>query len=73
MSATRTQVHLSEDQRLRTDRLKSIEGTTTAEVVRRALDACPERVDPDPGPSLSATLGAVPDASAPDRDEWARG
>ena len=73
MSATRTQVYLSDDQRSRIDRLTSTEGVTMAEIVRRALDAYLDQVDPDPAPALRATFGAVPDASAPDRDEWARG
>ena len=39
MSATRTQVYLTEQQRERIDDLASAEGVTLAEIVRRALDA----------------------------------
>ena len=73
MSATRTQVYLSEEQRARVDRLTRSEGVTLAEVVRRALDRYLEETDPDPGPALRATFGSIPDASAPSRDEWDRG
>jgi hypothetical protein len=44
-----------------------------AEVVRRALDSYLADEFPDPRPALAQTFGAIPDATAPDRDEWDRG
>jgi len=72
MSATRTQVYLSEEQRRRIDAVAAAEGVTMAEIIRRALDSylTPEA---DVGSALSATFGADPDASAPPRGDWDRG
>jgi hypothetical protein len=72
MSATRTQVYLTEDQRRRIDEVVRAEGTTLADVVRRALDAY-LNTDLDSDAALTATFGADPDACGPNRDEWARG
>ena len=71
MSATRTQVYLTEEQRRQIDQIVRAEGVTLAEVVRRAIDVylAAER---DPGPALVATFGADPDAHVPSRDEWDR-
>lgn len=71
MSATRTQVYLTEEQRRRIDEIVRWEGLTLAEVIRRALDAYLP-ADRDPATALSATFGADPGASAPSRDEWDR-
>ena len=73
MSATRTQVYLTEEQRTRIDTLAAAEGVTMAEIVRRALDAYLDEESPDPRPALAATFGADPYAAAPSRDEWDRG
>lgn len=72
MSATRTQVYLTADQRQRIDEIAQAEGVTLAEVVRRALDAYLS-ADRDAAADLSATFGADPDAGAPSRDDWDRG
>ncbi len=71
MSATRTQVYLTAEQRLRIDEIARAEGVTLAEVVRRALDVYLQD-ELDPKEALAATFGADPDARAPSRDEWAR-
>jgi len=72
MSATRTQIYLSEHQRQRIDDLTRSEGISLAEVVRRALDAyLPVSVDPTA--ALAETFGADPDAQVPDRADWDRG
>ena len=43
-----------------------------AELVRTAVDEfLADEVDP--ADALAATFGAVPDASAPSRDDWRRG
>ena len=72
MSATRTQIYLTEDQRRHIDEIANAEGVTMAEVIRRALDAYLAR-ECDPSAALSATFGADPAAEAPDRGEWERG
>ena len=72
MSATRTQIYLTEDQRRHIDEIAGAEGVTMAEVIRRALDAYLAR-EGDPAAALSATFGGDPNARAPGRDEWDRG
>jgi len=73
MSATRTQIYLTEEQRQRVDALAEAEGVTMAEIIRRALDAYLEDENPDPRPALAATYGADPTLVAPSRTEWERG
>lgn len=72
MSATRTQVYLTEQQRLMIDGIAVAEGVTMAEVIRRALDSYLADEAPDPGQVLAQTFGAAPDVEAPSRDEWTR-
>ena len=72
MSALRTQIYLTEEQRHRIDDLASSEGLTLAEIVRRALDAYLPTVG-DTADALRGTFGAAPDITAPDRDDWSRG
>lgn len=72
MSATRTQVYLTQEQRRRIDEIASADGLTMAEVVRRALDSY-LRTEADPAAALTATFGADPDAKMPNRDDWDRG
>jgi regulator of protease activity HflC (stomatin/prohibitin superfamily) len=73
MAATRTQLYLTEEQRRRIDEVTRAEGTTLAEVVRRALDAYLDQILPEAEEALAATFGADESASYPDRDEWERG
>jgi predicted DNA-binding protein len=73
MSATRTQIYLSDEQRRRIDELAMVEGVTMAEVIRRAVDAYVVEGKPDPSHALEVTFGADPAAAAPSRDEWDRG
>jgi hypothetical protein len=72
MSATRTQIYLTDEQRARVDRAAAAEGVTMAELIRRALDEY-LGAGPDPTPALAATFGADPAADAPPRDAWRRG
>jgi hypothetical protein len=72
MSATRTQIYLTEEQRRRIDRVTAAEGVPMAEVIRRALDEY-LRDDVDPTTALDQTFGADPDAEVPSRDDWQRG
>ncbi len=72
MSATRTQIYLTEAQRKRIDEIAAAEGVTMAEVIRKALDSYLGR-KADARAALAATFGADPTVSAPDRSEWDRG
>jgi metal-responsive CopG/Arc/MetJ family transcriptional regulator len=72
MSATRTQVYLTEDQRNRIDRAADAEGVTMAELIRRALDEYLVH-EVDPKTALASTFGADPAAEVPTRDGWRRG
>jgi len=72
MSATRTQIYLTETQRHRIDQVTAAEGIPMAEVIRRALDEYLSD-DVDAAAALSSTFGAVPGATAPSRDAWHRG
>jgi hypothetical protein len=71
MSATRTQIYLTEAQRELIDRIAQSEGVAMAEVVRRALDAYLTS-EVDPAAALGATFGVIPDLDVPSRDEWRR-
>jgi predicted DNA-binding protein len=72
MSATRTQIYLTVEQRHRIDQAAAREGVTMAELIRRALNDYLGD-DVDASTALAATFGAEPSASVPSRDEWPRG
>jgi predicted DNA-binding protein len=72
MSARRTQIYFSQEQRQRIDRAAAARGVTMAELVREAVDRF-LTVDSDATESLSSTFGACPEASVPSRDQWNRG
>ena len=72
MSATRTQVYLTEEQRRKVDQLADAEGVSMAVIIRRALDDYLTD-EADATTALTATFGAAPSATAPSRDEWQRG
>ncbi len=72
MSATRTQIYLTDAQRRRIDQVTASEGIAMAEVIRRALDEyLGDEVDVSA--ALRSTFGAAPDAAAPSREDWQRG
>ena len=73
MSAIRTQVYLTEEQRARIDDVVASTGGTLAEVVRAALDEYLDSRRPDVGAALASTFGADPNVDIPDRSEWDRG
>jgi predicted DNA-binding protein len=73
MSAVRTQVYLTEEQRRRIDAIVDAKGESLAEIVRKALDRYLDEEFEDIGAALAATFGADPEARAPDRAEWQRG
>lgn len=72
MSATRTQIYLTQDQRARIDRAAAAEGVTMAELIRRAVDVYLE-AEADTSDLLAATFGAAPAAEVPSREGWQRG
>lgn len=72
MSATRTQVYFTRQQRQALDELAEREGKTLAELVREAVDAyLAEAHDADD--ALERTFGSIPRLEVPPRDEWDRG
>lgn len=73
MSATRTQVYFSEEQRRLLDARARREGKTLAALVREAVDAYVADEPVDLAEALDATFGALPDLVVPSRDEWDRG
>jgi predicted DNA-binding protein len=73
MSATRTQVYFSEEQRRRLDARAAREGKTLAGVVRDAVDAHLAQQPPELAEALDETFGSMPDLEVPPRDEWDRG
>jgi predicted DNA-binding protein len=72
MSATRTQIYFSEEQRRRIDRVAAAKGISMAELVREAVDEYLGDGS-DPSEALAATFGAAPEATVPSRDDWRRG
>lgn len=72
MSATRTQVYLTDEQRARIDRVAAAGGLTMAEVIRRALDDYLDH-EADAADVLASTFGAAPEIEVPSRDGWQRG
>lgn len=73
MSATRTQVYFTEEQRRQLDALAKREGKTLAEVVREAVDAYVSQTSPDLARALDESFGSMPDLEVPSREEWDRG
>ena len=72
MSATRTQIYFTQEQRERIDRAAASKGVTMAELVREAVDEYLGD-ELDPTEALARTFGAAPDAFVPSRDDWHRG
>jgi metal-responsive CopG/Arc/MetJ family transcriptional regulator len=73
MSATRTQIYLTQEQRDRLDELMQREDKSMAQIIREALDAYLTTFHPDPDKALESTFGSMPDLSVPPREEWERG
>ena len=73
MSATRTQVYFTEEQRRRLDALAEREGKTLAQIVREAVDSYVPDAQPDLATVLDEAFGALPDIAVPPRSEWDRG
>ena len=73
MSATRTQVYFTEEQRRELDARAQREGKTLAQVVREAVDAYIAQEPPKLDVILDETFGSLPELNVPPRDEWDRG
>jgi len=73
MSATRTQIYLTTQQRRRIDVIAVRDGVSMADVIRSAVDQYLEGSASDPTAALRATFGADRDVAVPPRDEWDRG
>ena len=73
MTATRTQVYLTADQRKRLDDLTKRDGRSLASLIREALDLYLSDQAVDPEAALDATFGAAKDLQVPSRNEWQRG
>lgn len=77
MSATRTQVYLTAEQRAGLDQRARVERKTMAHVIREAVDTylAGDLDDLERDRVLAETFGACPDLAerVPSRDEWARG
>ena len=73
MSAIRTQVYFTQQQRRALDELAEREGKTLAEVVRAAVDAYVAQAPGDPEAVLDQTFGSIPGLQMPTRGEWDRG
>ncbi|MGA2164559.1 MAG: CopG family transcriptional regulator [Solirubrobacteraceae bacterium] len=77
MSATRTQVYLTDEQRHQIEELRSRDGRTLAEVIRTALDEylaihsprAEEERRTERQRVLDETFGIAPDFPYPNRDE----
>ena len=73
MSATRTQVYLTAEQRQRLDVLTKATGLTPAQVIRRALDEYLATQHAYVDATLADTYGADPHVMTPSREDWSRG
>ena len=69
--ATRTQIYLGPQQRQRLDEIAAARHVSFAAVVREAVDLYIERAPIDPTRALDSTYGVAPDATVPDRGDWA--
>jgi predicted DNA-binding protein len=72
MSATRTQVYLTAEQRRKLDELSARSGATLAELVRAAVDEYLTEQHVDLKVALDASFGSMPDLEVPSRHEWNR-
>jgi predicted transcriptional regulator len=73
MSATRTQVYFSPQQRDQLDALAKRDGKTLAAVVREAVDAYVGRESPNLQGTLDESFASLPDFEAATRSDWDRG
>ena len=70
--STRTQIYLTEKQRMRLDDMCRHEGKKLAELVREAVDQFLDLRRPAIDATLDKTFGVAPHLVIPSRDEWDR-
>ena len=70
MTATRTQIYLTERQRRLLDERQRREGKSMAALVREAIDAYVGEPKPDIDAALETTFGALRLLEVPSRSEW---
>jgi len=73
MSAIRTQVYFSGEQRRRIDAVARREGKSLAQVVREAVDTYVAQASPELDAVLDESFGSMPDLRVAPRSEWDRG
>lgn len=72
MSATRTQIYLTGEQRRRLDARARREDRSMASLIREAVDRFLQDEPPAASDALASTFGSCPELLAPDRAEWDR-
>lgn len=72
MSALRTQIYLTAEQRRDLDALAAREGATLAGLIREAVDEYLAMRPGDADHALRESFGSIPDAAAVPRHEWDR-
>lgn len=73
MSATRTQIYLTQEQREALDERSAREGRSLAELIREAVDAYLAHGDARAvNEVLDRTYGACPDLDVDERESWNR-
>lgn len=70
-TALRTQIYLTREQRRELDALAEREGASLAGLIRAAVDEYLEMRPADLDDALAGSFGALPDAVAAPREEWA--
>lgn len=70
MPATRIQIYLTTEQRVRLDEIRRREGRSLAALVREAIDVYLQSSAPSLEEALRETSGAVPELEVPGREEW---
>jgi Ribbon-helix-helix protein, copG family len=73
MPSTRTQIYLTDEQRVRLDRIVRRRGVPLAAVIREAVTRYLAESEPDLEEVLSSTFGSMPDLDVPSREEWDAG
>ena len=72
MTATRTQIYLTVEQRRRLDARSRVTGDPLAKMIREAVDEYLGEETLDIDNALDETFGSIPGLDLPNRDEWRR-
>lgn len=73
MASVRTQIYLTVEQRARLEKIRRLQGTTLADLIRQAVDQFLTEKEPDPAAALDSTFATMPELAVVDREEWDRG